>query len=260
MPRDEAGILSEIKRDYILKKLKEGKRDDGRTPSEYREVVIQTNYIPRAAGSAMVQLGKTKIVAGVKIESGEPFPDTPNMGVLTTNVELLPMAFPTFEAGPPNENSIEIARVVDRGIRESKMIDVEQLVIEPGKKVWIVFVDINVIDYDGNLIDACTMGTLSALRTAIVPGSKEGGKDYPLPIRNFPIAVTMAKIGDEIVCDPTTEEEQLSSARITVSMSEDGHIRAMQKGDSGSFTLDEIRKAIKLSSDTGKLIREKYFQ
>ena len=260
MPRDEAGVLSEIKRDYIIRKLKEGKRDDGRGLTEFREISIQTNYIPRAAGSAFVKLGRTKIVAGVKIESGEPFPDTPNQGVLTTNVELLPMAFPTFEAGPPNENSIEIARVVDRGIRESKMIELEKLVIEPAKKVYIVFVDINVIDYDGNLIDACSMGVLSALKTAIVPGSKEGGKDFALPIRNFPVSVTMAKIGDEIVVDPSVEEEQLSSARITVSMSEEGHIRAMQKGDSGSFTLDEIRKAIKISSDTGKLIREKYLQ
>ncbi|MCL5783651.1 MAG: exosome complex protein Rrp42 [Candidatus Thermoplasmatota archaeon] len=260
MPRDEAGILSEIKRDYILNKLKEGKRGDGRLTTEFREISIQQNYVPRAAGSAVVKLGKTKVIAGVKIESGEPFPDTPNLGVLTTNVELLPMAFPTFEAGPPNENSIEIARVVDRGIRESKMIDLENLVIEAGKKVWIVFVDINILDYDGNLIDACTLAVLSALKSAIVPGSKEGGKDFMLPIRNLPVSVTMVKIGDNILCDPDLEEEQLSSARITVSTTEDGHLRAMQKGDSGFFTIEDVRKAIKMSSDMGKQIREKYFQ
>ena len=162
MPRDEAGILSEIKRDFILRRLKEGKRGDGRKPDEYREISITPNYVPRSPGSAMVCLGKTKVVAGIKVEAGEPFPDTPNQGVLTTNVELLPMAFPTFEAGPPNDTSIEIARVVDRGIRESKMIDIESLVIEPAKKVWIVFVDIDVIDFDGNLIDACTLGAKSA--------------------------------------------------------------------------------------------------
>lgn len=260
MPRDEAGILSEIKRDYILSKLKEGKRDDGRGLEDYREIDIQTNYVPRAAGSAMVKLGQTKIVAGIKIEAGEPFPDTPNQGVLTTNVELLPMAFPTFESGPPNENAIEIARVVDRGIRESKMIDLQKLVVEPGKKVFIVFIDIDVIDFDGNLIDACTLGVLSALKTAVVPASKEGGKDFKLPITTVPVAVTMAKIGEYIVVDPNVEEEQLASARITVSISEDGHIRAMQKGNSGSFSLDEIRKAIKISSDTGKQIRKKYLQ
>jgi exosome complex component RRP42 len=260
MPRDEAGILSEIKRDFIIRRLKEGKRGDGRKPDEYREISITPNYVPRSPGSAMVCLGKTKVVAGIKVEAGEPFPDTPNQGVLTTNVELLPMAFPTFEAGPPNDTSIEIARVVDRGIRESKMIDIESLVIEPAKKVWIVFVDIDVIDFDGNLIDACTLGVLAALKSTIVPGSKEGGKDFPLPIRNIPVAVTMVKIGDTLVADPDLEEEQLSSARITVSTTEDGHIRAMQKGDVGELSIEEIRKAINMSSNLGKAIREKYFK
>lgn len=260
MPKDAAGILSEIKRNYIEKKLKEGVRADGRKPDEIRELKIQTGYVPRAQGSALVELGKTRIVAGVKIETGEPFPDTPNQGVLTTNVELLPMAFPTFEAGPPNETSIEIARVVDRGIRESKMVDIESLVVEPGKKVWIVFIDINVIDFDGNLIDACSYGALAALRSAVVPASKEGAKDYPLPVRNIPVAVTMAKIGDELVCDPDVEEEQLSSVRLTVSTTEDGHIRAMQKGDGGSLDIEEIRKAIKLSSNIGEQLRKKYFK
>lgn len=260
MPKDAAGILSEIKRTYIEQKLKDGKRTDGRKPNEVRPLEIQTGYIPRAQGSALVKLGNTRIVAGVKIETGEPFPDTPDRGVMTTNVELLPMAFPTFEAGPPNETSIEIARVVDRGIRESKMIDLENLVIEKGKKVWIVFIDIDVIDFDGNLIDACSYGALAALRSAVVPGSKEGAKDFALPVRNTPVAVTMVKIGDTIVCDPNLEEEQLGSVRLTVSTSEDGHIRAMQKGDFGKLDVEDIRKAIKLSSDIGGQLRKKYFK
>ena len=70
----------------------------------------------------------------------------------------------------------------------------------------------------------------------------------------------MVKIGDELVADPDLEEEQLSTARITVTTTADEHIRAMQKGDTGYFTLDEIRKAIKLSSDIGRQIREKHFK
>ncbi|MCL5791327.1 MAG: RNA-binding protein, partial [Candidatus Thermoplasmatota archaeon] len=112
MPKDATGVLSEIKKGFISKKLKEGLRGDGRKLDEFREIVIEPNYVPRAQGSAFVKLGRTKVVVGVKIESGEPFPDTPNLGVMTTNVEMLPMAFPTFEPGPPNEESIEIARVV----------------------------------------------------------------------------------------------------------------------------------------------------
>ncbi|MEM0155692.1 MAG: exosome complex protein Rrp42 [Thermoplasmataceae archaeon] len=260
MPKDALGVLSEIKKSFIIKRMKEGKRGDGRKPDEYREIKIQTNYVPRAAGSALVELGKTKILVGIKIDAGEPFPDTPNLGVFTTNVELLPMAFPTFESGPPNEMSIEVARVVDRGIRESKMIDFEKLVIEPGKKVWIIFADINVLDYDGNLFDACSYGVVAALKSATLPASRFGGTDSSLPINNTPVSVTIVKLDDVMVSDPDLEEEQMSTARITITTTEDGHIRAMQKGDTGTFEMDEIRKAIKMSSDTGSIFREKYLK
>ncbi len=255
MPKDASGILSEIKKGYISKKLKEGTRADQRKLDEFRTIRIEPNFIPRAQGSAFVNLGKTKVLVGVKVESGEPFPDTPNQGVLTTNVEMLPMAFPTFEPGPPNEESIEIARVVDRGIRESKMIDLEKLCVEPGKKVMIVFVDIDVLDYDGNLIDACTMGVVTALHTATYRVD-EASPETKLPVRSMPVSVTMAKIDDELVCDPDVEEEQMSDARLTVTFTEDGHIRAMQKGNSGSFSIDQIKKGIDMSEVVGNKIRE----
>ncbi|MCL4357265.1 MAG: exosome complex protein Rrp42 [Candidatus Thermoplasmatota archaeon] len=255
MPKDASGVLSEIKRSFIQEKLKSGFREDGRKLDEMRKITIDENYVPRAQGSAFVQLGKTKVIVGIKIESGAPFPDTPNLGVMTTNVEMLPMAFPTFEPGPPNEDSIEIARVVDRGIRESKMIDLEKLCIEPGKKVMIVFIDIDVIDFDGNIIDACTMGVVKALSFARYKPDPEGD-ELPVPINNHPISVTMVKIGNEILCDPNLEEEQMSNARITVTMTEDGKIRAMQKGNIGSFTLGQINEVIQMSERVGNGIRE----
>ena len=260
VPRDELGVLSEIKKGYILRQLKEGKRNDGRELNAIREATVQTGFVTRAPGSAMVQLGKTRVLAGVKIELGTPFADTPNQGVLTTNVELLPMAFPTFESGPPNENSIEYARVVDRGIRESKMIDLKKLVVTPGEKVWIVFIDIDVLDYDGNLIDACNLAAVSALKTAVIPGAAQGLEDIPLPVTCTPIAVTFVKIDEFLVPDPDLEEEQASDGRITVTTTEDGNLRAMQKGAGGAFTFDEIREAISMSFNLGKELREKYFR
>lgn len=254
MPKDGSAVLSEIKRGYIETKLKEGVRSDGRKLDEFRKISIQTNYIPRANGSAFVNLGNTKILVGIKVESGEPFPDTPNQGVLTTNVELLPMAFPTFEPGPPNDESIEIARVVDRGIRESKMIDLEKLCVEPGKKVMIVFVDIDILDYDGNLIDACTMGVASALSTAYYK-TDDDKKEQKLPVRSIPVAVTVSKIGTELLCDPDLEEEQMASARLTVTLNDNGNLCAMQKGNSGTFTIDEVKKAIAISDKAGKDVR-----
>ncbi len=257
---DSNAVISEIKKGFILDSIKKGKRIDGRSLTDFREIKITENFIPKACGSAMVELGKTKVVAGIKIEEGTPFPDSPESGVMALNIELLPMAFPTFESGPPSEQAIEYSRVVDRGIRESNVIDTSKLVIEPGEKVWMVYIDIDVLNYDGNIIDACTLAAVSALKNAIVPASKYGGEDFKLPVNALPVSVTMAKIGDELVCDPDLEEEQVSNGRITVTMAEDNHIHAMQKGDVGEFSLDEIRKAIKTSSDIGSKIREKYLR
>jgi len=257
MSKSSDEIVYGLKREYLQKISTEGNRIDGRKFDEFRELRVTTNFVPRAEGSAEVRLGNSRVLVGVKIEEGEPFPDTPNSGILTTNSELLPMASPTFESGPPNEDSIELARVVDRGIRESKMIDLEKLVIEPGKKVWVVFVDIHVLDFDGNLIDASAIGAVAALIESKVPASKIGLSDFPLPINHVPVMVTSAKIGSSLVVDPNLEEEEVATARISVSTDENGNIVAMQKGLGGSITEEELFIAIDNSIKVGKDIRKR---
>jgi len=248
--------MSEIKKDHIHKLLAKGKRVDGRAWDEFRPISIQTNFSETAEGSARVKLGNTDVLVGVKMTTGTPFDDTPNRGVLSTNAELIPMGSPTFEAGPPDENSIELARVVDRGIRESQMIDLEALCIEPKKEVWMVFTDIYVLDYDGNLFDAAFIGAMAALRSAIVPAkSHEKGDDYPLPVRHFPISVTAVQIENSILVDPTLDEEKVSAARLTVTTDENGDLRAMQKGGQGALTMDQIYKVIETSQRLGADLR-----
>ncbi len=202
-------------------------------------------------------------MVGIKIEIGEPFADVPNKGVLTVNAELVPLASPTFESGPPDENSIELARVVDRGIRESEAIDLEKLCIEPRKKVFIVFVDVYVLNYDGNLIDASALAALAALlntkmfnyevkegEVKIKPGYK------PLPIRNYPVAVTFAKINDKLVVDPWLEEEQVMEARITMTFEKDEKICALQKGGNGYFTIQQILEAAQVARQKAAELRK----
>jgi exosome complex component RRP42 len=114
--------------------IDEAKRVDGRELTEFREFKVEQGVIEKAEGSARVWLGNSDVLVGVKVETGEPFSDTPNEGVMTVNAELVPLASPTFEPGPTDESSIELARIVDRGIRESKAIDNQKLCIEAGKK------------------------------------------------------------------------------------------------------------------------------
>lgn len=250
-------IIAEIKRDHILNLLKNGKREDGRKVDDFREISVITNCIESADGSARVKIGKTEIIAGIKIIPGTPFPDTPNMGVLTTGAELIPMAHASFESGPPGEDAIELARVVDRGIRESGMVDVEKLCIVPGEKVWMVFIDMYALDHDGNLFDAANLAAVCALKTAIIPMSQYGfGDDTTLPITCTPVSITEAKIGNELIVDPNFDEEAISTARLTVTTDDKGNFRAMQKGGKGSITRDELSLCLDRAVEKGKEIRK----
>ena len=248
-------IVVHIKKKRILELLANGKREDGRGPTEYREIQLEEGVIERAEGSARVRLGKTEVIVGVKIGTGAPFSDVPDKGVLTVNAELVPLASPSFEPGPPGEDAVELARVVDRGIRESKAIDLEKLCVAPGKLVFVIFIDVYVLNHDGNLIDASTMAALAALiNTKMFKYTVEEGEIVkkpgytPLPIINYPISVTFAKIGDKLILDTGLDEEQVMDARLTMTLDKDGKICAIQKGGgSGYFTKEEISEAAKIA-------------
>jgi len=259
-----SSIIVRVKRKQILDLITKGKRLDGRGLKDYREIKVEQGLIERAEGSARVLLGKTEIMAGIKIEIGKPFSDTPNEGVLTVNAELVPLASPTFEPGPPKENSIELARVVDRGIRESKAIDFKKLCIKPGKKVFVIFVDVYVLNHDGNLIDASALAALAALlntkmfnyeieedEAKIKPGYT------PLHVSKHPIAVTFAKINDKLIVDPWLEEEQIMDARLTMTIDDDGNVCAIQKGGSGYFAPKQVLEAAKIAMEKAEGIRKK---
>jgi exosome complex component RRP42 len=257
-------MITRVKQKQIAQLIAKGKRLDERGLADYREINVEQGIIERAEGSARVLLGKTEVMVGTKIEVGQPFPDTPNEGVLTVNAELVPLASSTFEPGPPDENSIELARIVDRGIRESKAIDLEKLCIEPGKKVFIVFVDVYVLNHDGNLIDASALAAMAALLNTKMPNYEiEEGEvkikpGYnPLPIRRHPITVTFAKINDKLVVDPWREEEQVMDSRLSMAIDDDGNICAIQKGGSGYFSPKQVLEAAKIAKEKAEAIRKK---
>jgi len=254
----EHNVVSELKTEYINRLFVEARRIDGRRPDEIRSIEVETNFIPQAEGSARVKWGSTDVVVGVKLEQGTPFPDTPDKGVLITNSELIPMASPYFELGPPRPESIELARVVDRGIREAQTIDLSGLCIKPKEKVWMVYVDIHALDFGGNLFDAALLGAIAALRCARVPNARfKMGEDIKLKVDHYPISCTSIKIENGLLVDPCLDEERVALARLTVTTDEKGDVRAMQKGLSGKFTFDEVKTAIQTSQRVGRELRQK---
>lgn len=246
---------------YLLELTSKGIRIDNREANEYRKILIEKDVIEKAEGSAEVKIGKTHVIVGVKLDVGEPFPDKPNEGALLVGAEFSPIASPEFELGPPGEDAIELARVIDRGIRESKAIETEKLCIEEGKKVWMVYVDINILDNFGNLIDASALASIVALLNTKIPGYAQDKiihtkKTKKLPVKYKPIACTFTKIGEKIFLDPNLEEEKVTNARLTITTKDDGNICALQKGGVGKFSLEEIDNSLELAVKKGNELRK----
>jgi exosome complex component RRP42 len=260
-----AEVISHVDRNYIADLLAKGERVDGRRFDEYRPLEIEPSPVAaKAEGSAIVRLGGTSVVAGVKVLTGEPYPDTPDEGVMMVTAELAPIASPLFELGPPKEGAIELARVVDRGVRESESVDVKKLCIEPGKKVYMVFCDIYPLEYDGNLIDASSIAANAALLGTKYAERKleddkivETGKMLELPLKNMAIEHTVSKIGNHLVIDPQLKEEMVQDCRLTMAVDQDDNFTAMQKGGGkGPMSLETIDNAMGMALDSTKEIRE----
>ncbi len=257
----KGGIRMSFQSKYIISHVLKGMRLDGRKLHDYRKIEIEINPIEQAEGSARVKIGDTEVIAGVKLNAGEPFPDTPNEGVLMVNAEFSPVASPEFELGPPRESAIELARIVDRGIRESKCIDVEKLCIKEGEKVWMVMVDIQPLSHDGNLIDAAGIAAIAALMAARMPKFEEDKvvyekTDEPVPLRDTPVPVTCVVFNNKLILDPGLDEEEAAEGRITVTTTSQGNICAIQKGSVGLVSLEMLEEAAELSIHKGKEIRE----
>ena len=255
--------VSNLTKENLKKMFSENKRTDGRTLLDLRDVDISFDVSNMAEGSARVKLGKTEVIVGVKMSIGTPYPDSPEEGNLMVSSDLLPMASPRFEHGPPTFNAIELGRLVDRGLRESGLIDFSGLCIESGEKVWTVFVDVYPINDDGNLIDASALGAVAALRKAKIPGIDENGnpdykhrtdKSLPLSEEISPLVFSFFKLGDSLILDPTREEQEACESRTTFGISKwNGQfmINSGQKIGTKPVSREELEKI-------SEVLKEKY--
>jgi len=253
--------VKEMEGQYALELIMKGKRIDERNFEDFREIKIEKNIISKAEGSARVKMGETEVIAGVKLNTGEPFSDTPEEGVLIVNTEFTPLASPDFESGPPGEDAVELARIVDRGIRESKCIEVGKLCIVPEEKVWMVFVDIHIINDQGNLLDAAALAAIVALLNTKIPKIKDeeivrGEYEKDLPVVFKPINIVVGKVGNNFLVDPNFEEEKILDAKLSVSVRDDEKICALQKQGKNEVSMEDLEKMVDIAMKKSKEIRK----
>ncbi|GJM85221.1 hypothetical protein PR202_ga01653 [Eleusine coracana subsp. coracana] len=250
-------------RDFIESALQSDLRVDGRRSFDFRRLDISFG---REDGSSEVQLGETRVMGYVTAQLVPPYRDRdrPNEGTLAIFTEFSPMADPAFEPGRPGESAIELGRVIDRGLRESRAVDMESLCVVAGKYVWSVRVDLHILDNGGNLIDAANIAALAALSTFRRPECTVGGEDgqqvtvhdaevrdpIPLTIHHLPIAVTFAYFGEGniVVVDPTYKEEAVMGGRMTATVNSNGDVCAIQKAGGEGVMSSVIMQCLRIAS------------
>jgi exosome complex component RRP42 len=248
---------SNLTKETLKKMFAEGKRFDGRGLLDLRDFEVEYDISYKAEGSARVRMGKTEVIVGVKMQLGEPYPDSADKGNLMVSADLLPLASPRYEAGPPKFNAIELPRLIDRMVRESGMIDLGKLCIKKGEEVWTVIVDIYPINDDGSIIDAASIGTIAALHNSKIPGIKDDRPDYenrtknklPLSKETMPLSFTFYKLGDSLLLNPTREEEESCDCKITWGISKWNKqymLNSCQKGMETPFSRAEIEEMMKI--------------
>ncbi|NXV48680.1 EXOS8 protein, partial [Uria aalge] len=219
--------------------------------------------ITTADGSALVKLGNTTVICGVKALM------TDDSCYLVPNVELPSLCSTRFRSGPPGEEAQAASQFIADVIENSQMIAKEDLCIANGKLAWVLYCDIICLDYDGNILDASAFALLAALKNVQLPSvtiNEETGlsevnlkEKNPLIIRKHPVATSFAIFDDTLlIVDPTAEEEDLATGTVTIVTDDEDRLCSVHKPGGSPLTgaklQDCITRAITRHKEVKKLI------
>ncbi len=251
-------------------------RTDGRHPGESRPIRLSFGRAHNTA-ECTVQFGaNTRVSSSVTCHLiPPPHIDRPNDGSITFAVDLSPMSAMGFEYVQPASTisggggamggmgqaqsegqkllTNRILRILERTLLNGGAIDAEALCVQSGKWVWRLHVDVTVLDHGGNLVDACVLSAVAAMRhfrkpeVQITDSNDVGGNSHPggpqvlhsdereptpLPLHHTPLTITFALYADptgasttvSAIIDPSHREELVMNGNVTFSFNKYGEM------------------------------------
>lgn len=258
-------MLSEAEKAFIHHGVQADLRVDGRPRLSYRPILVETGLVSNASGSARLRLANSDVLVGVKVELDTPAPDRPSEGRLEFFVDCSANATPEFEGRGGEDLANEISRFLHRAY-SAGALNLGDLCVLPGQQCWVLYIDILILECGGNLFDAVSLAVKAALHSTRIPSVRvaamDGGEpelelsDDPFDTKridtiNAPCIVTLSKIGNHFVIDPTVEEESCSSASLLVSVTAQQNVTAVRKVGSGSLHPDTLTTMLQTGREVG---------
>lgn len=218
-------------------------RIDGRKNNQLRPIFLERRYQMHPAGSAIIEMGNTKVICSATVEDRVPyFLKGKNSGWVTAEYSMLPGSAEIRVArdrdGRINGRSMEIQRLIGRALRT--VVDLESL----GERT--ITVDCDVLQSDGGTRTAAITGAFVALVEACTTIYEEG---KTFPVKDFVAAVSAGISPEgEALLDLNYKEDFETLADCNVVMNGAGEFVEIQiTGEKKSFTREELSKILDLS-------------
>jgi ribonuclease PH len=188
-------------------------RSDGRALDQLRPVTITPHYTKHAEGSALIEVGDTKVICTVSVEDRvPPFLKGQGEGWITAEYGMLPRSTSTrsqreVTKGRASGRTHEIQRLIGRSLRA--VVDMRAL----GERT--LWVDCDVIQADGGTRTASITGAFVAMVEALRHMRKQGNFTE-LPLLDFVAATSVGKLGSEILLDLNYEEDSKADVDMNI--------------------------------------------
>jgi len=238
--------------EYHTKFLAEGVRPDGRGPLKPRRVDVQGGVLAHAQGSARVRLGSTVVLAGAQCEPTAPTEAGPTQGRIIVSLDLAGVCSPVAAARSGSRNEREHAVLLELLQRTASgdLVDLESLCAVEKRAVWTCYLDLLVLEHDGNLTDACLLAMTRALAELRLPcvqweEAQEAlveseAASVQVELRRPLVSCSFGVLGGHLLMDPSSDEEALLSCAFTVLVDEQGEFRGLHK-PGGTPLTSELR-------------------
>jgi ribonuclease PH len=223
------------------------KRVDGRRPNELRPVTIHPHYVQQPAGSALIEMGNTRVVCAASVEEGVPRwmrEQGVKGGWITAEYSMLPYATSPRKPrevtrGRPEGRTQEIQRLVGRALRT--VTDIEKL---GERTIWI---DCDVLHADGGTRTASITGAYVAVMLAMRKLQGEGVLKEN-PIKSAVAAISVGLLDGVPLLDLCYEEDSKAAVDMNVVMTDEGQFVEVQgTGEDAPFTQRQMTAMLKLA-------------
>jgi ribonuclease PH len=221
-------------------------RPGGRKANELRPVRITPDFIGSADGSALIEVGRTRVVCTAMIETKvPPWMKGKGTGWVTSEYGMLPAATSERSSRPGpgrvNSRATEISRLLGRALRAGT--DLAAL----GENQ--IFIDCDVIEADGGTRVAAITGGWVALARAVRLGRKDGRLPKgPDPILEQIVATSCGVVGGRALLDLEYVEDSAAEVDMNVAATAGGRLVEVQvSGEESSFSRQDLNRLLALA-------------